>query len=426
MNLLEINLPAGRHWTRVGDVYEVTRKPRGLDTSAHETIPFVPMEAIPQGGEFKPRYAEKPLKAITSGTYFERGDILIAKITPSFENGKQAFVEDLPTSFGYATTEIIPLRPKVPGQDKRLLFYYLLHPDIRSFVAERMEGTTGRQRIPEAVLLDLPFPQMPGRDQRAIADVLDRVRAGINIEQRAEQIAQELKRAAMRELFTRGLRGEAQKETEIGLMPESWEVVRLCDVCQLSTGTTPSTKRKDYYEGDVPFIKTADILNNRLSTANTFVSHQAVQDYSLKIFPPGTVLMAMYGQGKTRGQVSLLELAAATTQNAAALQPIKEMDSTFLWQYLMSNYERLRGMGSLGHISHLNLGYLRELLIEKPSLSEQREIVAILNAIDRKIALHQKKRAALEELFRALLHKLMTGEIRVANLDLSALEAQSA
>jgi type I restriction enzyme S subunit len=134
----------------------------------------------------------------------------------------------------------------------------------------------------------------------------------------------------------------------------------------------------------------------------------------------------MYGQGKTRGQVSLLELAAATTQNAAALQPIKEMDSTFLWQYLMSNYERLRGMGSLGHISHLNLGYLRELLIEKPSLSEQREIVAILNAIDRKIALHQKKRAALEELFRALLHKLMTGEIRVANLDLSALEAQSA
>src|SRR5207237_661377 len=126
----------------------------------------------------------------------------------------------------------------------------------------------------------------------------------------------------------------------------------------LSTGTTPSTKRADYYQGDIPFIKTGEIVNNRLRRATTFVSRQAVRDYNLQIYPAGTVLMAMYGQGKTRGQVALLELAATTTQNAGALQPSESLNSIFLWHYLLSIYDRLRGMGSLGHLSHLNLGYL--------------------------------------------------------------------
>jgi type I restriction enzyme S subunit len=78
-------------------------------------------------------------------------------------------------------------------------------------------------------------------------------------------------------------------------------------------------------------------------------------------------------------------------------------------------------MGSLGHVSHLNLGYLRDLLILKPPLGEQKEIAGILDAIDRKIDLHKRKRAVLEELFKSLLHKLMTGEIRINQLDLSAL-----
>ena len=225
----------------------------------------------------------------------------------------------------------------------------------------------------------------------------------------------------MKDLFTRGLRGEAQKETEIGLVPESWASVQLGQVCALSTGTTPATKNKDYYEGDIPFIKTGDVTNNRITSANAFLSQQAVDDYSLRLFPPGTILMAMYGQGKTRGQVALLGIAATTTQNAGAIQPSSEMDSAFLWHYLRSCYERLRGMGSLGHVSHLNLGYLRDLLVVKPSLNEQREISVILDALDQKITLHQQKKSVLDELFRSLLNKLMTGELSVDELDLSAL-----
>ena len=139
MSLLEADLGEGRKWSRVGDCYEVTKKPRGLDRFAFPVIPFAAMEAIPQNGTYLPDFTMKAPDAIASSTYFERGDILVGKITPSFENGKQALIRELAAPFGYATTEVIPLHPRSDRHDPRLLFYYLLHPDIRHHVAERME-----------------------------------------------------------------------------------------------------------------------------------------------------------------------------------------------------------------------------------------------------------------------------------------------
>jgi type I restriction enzyme S subunit len=321
---------------------------------------------------------------------------------------------DMPFARGADGTQL--LQPK-PDIDSLFFFYACRAIDLPARGYNR-HFTLLKEK-------ELSYPVGDG-EQKTIAAVLRQTESALTQESALLETLQELKRATMTRLFTRGLRGEAQKETGIGLVPESWEVVQLGSVCTLSTGTTPATKDKHYYEGEIPFIKTADIINNRIGAANTFISQQAVNDYGLKLFPPGTVLMAMYGQGKTRGQVSLLEISAATTQNAAAIQPSSAMDSAFLWHYLMSCYERLRGMGSLGHVSHLNLGYLRDLLIVKPSRDEQRECAEILDALDRKIALHRQKRAVLEALFQSLLHKLMIGEIRVDQLDLSALSEQSA
>lgn len=423
MSLFESDLADGRAWTRVGDLYEITRKPRNRNVSSYASVPFFPMEAIPQGGEFEARYAEKSPSSITSGTYFERGDILVAKITPSFENGKQALVEQLPLDFGYATTEVIPLHPKTSAQDKRLLFYYLLHPDVRSFVAEKMEGATGRQRVPEDVLLDLPFPEIGEREQKNIANSLQLVQEGIQLEKHCFEKVTTLKQVVMRELFTRGLRGGAQKETEIGPVPESWEIVPLGSLGKIGNGTTPNRQNPAYWEsGTIPWITSSRMYERQITGSDEYVTRTALEKCNLPLLQPGAILIAIVGQGKTLGHCAILDVEASASRHVGFIQPGgASISSGFLRGYLESQYKYLRQLASGNGSTRgaLTGAILKKVPVPLPSLDEQREIVPILDALDRKIALHRQKRAALEKLFRSLLHKLMTGDILVGELDLS-------
>lgn len=425
MGLFDAELPAGRRWAQVRDFYEITRKPRDLNLRAHRTIPFVPMDAVPQGGSFRPKYEERAIEALTSGTYFERGDVLVAKITPSFENGKQAIADDLPTEFGYATTEVIPLRPKTRGHDKRLLFYYLLHPEVRAFVAERMEGSTARLRVPEDALMGLAYPEIPESEQTYIASALQKVRMAIDVEERAIRSTGDLKRVAMRELFTRGLRGEVQKETEIGLVPERWEVAALGSLGRIGNGSTPKKSVSAYWQGGTyPWLTSAKVYDRDIEVADQYVTDTALDECHLPRVKPGAVLIAITGQGKTLGHCAVLKIEATINQHIAYLQTdIEKADPGFVRGYLETQYDYLRQIAAGGGSTKgaLTCAFLRELPIPLPELNEQREIVGILDALDRKISLHQGKHAILEALFESLLHKLMTGEIRAGNLDLSAL-----
>ncbi len=423
MGLLDSELPEGRHWLRVRDCYQVTRKPRGLRLDG-ERVPFVTMEAMPQGGHYQVRYEWKELNRITSGTYFERGDLLIAKITPSFENGKQAWVKDFPTRFGYATTEVIPLRPVCQEHDRRFLFFYLLHPEVRAFVAERMEGSTGRQRVPEQVLLDLPYPALPFEEQKHIADTFEHIFVQIDVENRSVRTTQELKSAAMRELFTRGLRGEPQKETEIGPVPESWEPRTILELCEIWSGGTPKKSNTEYWKGHIPWVSGKDL---KRPTLNDTVDHLSVEgvEAGSRLAPAGAVLLLVRGMGLAKDlPVAVINRPMAFNQDVKALVSRGRYSGWFLRSAIYAGKERLLSqiVPSAHGTMTLNLNDVETFKVACPSdPKEADEIVSILDAIDRKIDLHRRKRAVLDELFKSLLHKLMTGEVRVADLDLSAL-----
>ena len=424
MSLFEADLGYGRTWGRVGDFYSVTKKLRSLDVNAVTEIPFSAMEAIPQGGTYDPSFTMKAPQSITSGTYFERGDVLVAKITPSFENGKQALARNIPAPFGYATTEVIPLHPSKPGHDPRLLFFYLLHPDVRHHVTERMEGSTGRQRVPEDVLLDLLIPEIDPEDQSAIADALETIHAAAAAESNAEDNANSLKRAAMKALFAQGLRGEPQRDTEIGSIPESWSVEPLSAHHSVVSGGTPSRGNAAYWVGGaIPWVKTTEVNYCVIDKTDEHITSEGLAQSAAKLLPAGTLLLAMYGQGVTRGRVAILGIDAACNQACAAIRAIDDcIEGRYLYHYLVSRYEAIRQLAHGGQQQNLNLDIVRDLPVVFPSdKAEQREIVAILDAIDRKIDAHQRKRAVLDDLFRSLLHKLMTGEIAVRDLDLSSL-----
>ena len=422
MSLLDTDLSVAHRWIRVGDAYEVTRKPRGLNMAALPKIPFVPMEAIPQSGRFAPDYVLKDPAGIRSGTYFERGDVLVAKITPSFENGKQALTTALPTDFGFATTEVIPLRPFKKGHDSRLLFFYLLHPDVRYFVAERMEGTTGRQRIPDDVLLELPFPELELEEQTTIANSLEMIQQLNAVEARSIAATQELKRAVMQTLFTRGLRGEAQKETEIGPVPESWQLQPIGDIFEIGQGLSLRGNLANDHRG-IPFLRTSNVYWGKVELGTVSRMRLGSEAAPDKLLQPGDLLVCEGGE-IGRAAVWEGEIAGCLYQNH--LHRLRPLDASrtqtrFAMSWLEEGFKHrnaYEGAGNRTTIPNLSRARLAELSMPHPSVDEQKEIVAILGTIDRKIDLHRRKRAVLEELFKALLHKLMTGEIRVGELRL--------
>lgn len=425
MSLLDLAYEDGRKWVRVGDRFAVTKKPRGLNVADLDSIQFFTMETIPQDGSYEPSGStDRAPHEISSGTYFEKGDVLVSKITPSFENGKQALIRSLGAPFGYATTEVIPLHALSPESDARLLFFYLLHSDIRHYIAERMEGSTGRQRVPEGLLLDLPMPDFEPSAQERAADALESIQGAVAVEAKLAKTATEAKVAAMQQLFSRGLRGEAQNETEVGPIPESWGVAPIDEHFSVVSGGTPSRSNASYWDGGtIPWVKTTEVNYSVITETGEHITQAGLDESAAKKLPAGTLLMAMYGQGVTRGKVGMLGIEAACNQACAAMNPIgDDVLPRYLYHYLTYRYDAIRSLAHGGQQQNLNLDIVRKIDVPVPSTThEQQELVDVLDALDRKVDLHRRKGEVLDQLFKSLLHQLMTGEVSVADLDLSAL-----
>ena len=183
-------------------------------------------------------------------------------------------------------------------------------------------------------------------------------------------------------------------------------------------------ERAGYWVGGaIPWVKTTEVNYCVIDKTDEHITSEGLAQSAAKLLPAGTLLLAMYGQGVTRGRVAILGIDAACNQACAAIRAIDDcIEGRYLYHYLVSRYEAIRQLAHGGQQQNLNLDIVRDLPVVFPSdKAEQREIVAILDAIDRKIDAHQRKRAVLDDLFRSLLHKLMTGEIAVRDLDLSSL-----
>lgn len=198
-------VPEGWDVVRVGDVFEFSKKPKNLKIDEENEIPFIPMEYIPDEGINNCKFDLKRSEEIKSGSFFFKGDLLVAKITPSFENGKQCIVEDLPTDFGYATTEVWPIH-ETERTSILYLFYYLKQHEIRVDIAGKMEGSTGRQRVPKNVLenLKIPIPSLP--EQQQIASILSAVDEKIEKEENKKKALDDLFKTLLHDLMTAKLR----------------------------------------------------------------------------------------------------------------------------------------------------------------------------------------------------------------------------
>jgi type I restriction enzyme, S subunit len=321
---------------------------------------------------------------------------------------------DEPFARGADGTQL--LRP-VPDLDPLFFFYACRAIDLPSRGYNRHFTLLKEE--------EFSYPK-DGDEQRAIAEVLSCAERAFGIQAELVSCLERTKAAAMHELFTCGLRGEEQKETEIGPIPDRWSIAFLGDHCRVVSGGTPSRNNASFWTGGtIPWVKTTEVNYSVITKTEEHITQEGLHGSAAKILPAGTLLMAMYGQGVTRGKVGILGIDAACNQACAAITPT---DDAFLPQYLYHflswRYEAIRSLAHGGQQQNLNLDIVREIsVVLPPDSSEQEEIVETLDAIDNKISLHRRKRDILKQVFKSLLHKLMTGEISVDDLDLSALPA---
>jgi type I restriction enzyme S subunit len=417
-------IPADWQVVPISAVVTFARKPRDLELSGYPTIPFVPMDLIPVDRIFVDRHIPKKPAEIRSGTYFERGDVLLAKITPSFENGKQGIPDEIPAPFGYATTEVYPLRPRPGILDRMFLFHYLRTSEFRAEVAGKMEGTTGRQRVPKSVIENHPIPLPPLSEQRRIARVLGAIQRAIAAQDELITPARELKRALMRRLFTYGPGREpaATTLTEIGEIPEQWRVVRLDSVAELASGGTPSKKRPEWWQGAIPWASPKDLKTLRLSDTQDHITSEAL-DAGSRMVPSGTILIVIRGMILAKDlPVVLTQVPMAFNQDIKAILPSEHVDGEYLLYALCSHHRDSlwREIGTSAHgTRRIGTSALEAFSLPLPESPEQREIARSLGAADRKIAAEQECKAALQALFKSMLHQLMTGRIRLNRPDLA-------
>ena len=329
----------------------------------------------------------------STASAFKLRDVLYGKLRPYLD---KAVLADKP---GVCTTELLVLRAK-EDVDPRFLAT-VVHS--RSFLEYAVAGTTGVQhpRTSWAHVREFEIPALALDSQQQIADLLWLVHEAISRTESLVEECQALKRAAMQTLFTRGLRGESQKHTDIGPVPESWTIVPFADAVLLRRGfDLPVSKRR---AGAIPVFG-----------SNGIVGHHHEQPANIPV--PGV----MVGRSGSVGKVSFSASAYWPLNTTLFAEDFKGNSRRFV-SYFLDHFDFTSFAAGVS-VPTLNRNSFAGVEVAMPPLEEQREIVAILDAIDRKIDLHRRKRATLDDLFKSLLHKLMTGEVRVTELELNAVD----
>ncbi len=209
-----------------------------------------------------------------------------------------------------------------------------------------------------------------------------------------------------------------------------WVWATVEQLTDVATGATPKRERAEYWEsGNVPWLTSAVVNNEVVDKAEEFITERALRESNAKVFPPGTLLVAMYGEGKTRGKVTEMRLSAATNQALAALifaQTTSEL-RPYVKLFLQHNYEAIRRLSSGGVQPNLNLSHIRQTTIPLPPLKEQYSIVveverclsvvqAAEQAIDANLARAERLRQAV--LGRAFRGELVDGQTSEVSEDL--------
>lgn len=389
-------------------------------------VSFIPMDALGERGGLNLE-TTKQLSEVSSGyTYFRDGDVLVAKITPCFENGKGAVVRGLTNGIGFGTTELHVIRPG-SGLHADFLAYLTFSLPFRGLGQVEMKGAAGQQRVPEDFIKDFPVPLPPLLEQRGIAAFLDRATAKIDAlvvkKERLIELLQEKRTALITQAVTKGLDPNAPMRDSgvewLGEIPAHWELAPVYARYEVTLGKMLDAKR---ITGEAPgrYLRNVDVQWDAINTDDLPEMDFAPWERDRYLLRPGDLLVCEGGEvGRTaiwRG-----ELPECFYQKAIhRVRRRHEQESPRFFYYLMYSFAK-RGVflagGNPNTIDHLTAVQLRHYRFPFAPPSEQRAIAAFLDRettkIDTLIAKIREGIDRLKEYRTALISAAVTGKIDV-------------
>ena len=204
------------------------------------------------------------------------------------------------------------------------------------------------------------------------------------------------------------------KQTEVGVIPEDWKYPYLGDIATVSAGGTPSRKVANYWNGKIPWITTSEINFNVIVQARESISESGMQNSAAKLVPKGSLLMALYGQGKTRGKSAILGIDATTNQACASIVIKQKALALYVFHFLESRYEEIRALSNSGSQNNLNGKIVRSIRIPVPSVvTEQSAVAAALSDTDDLIESLEQLLTKKRQIKQGAMQELLTGNRRL-------------
>lgn len=423
------HLPASWAVVRLGDI----AKPRGgfgfpiaKQGKKKGEIPFFKVSDMNLPGNERLMHSSnnwidaRTLKELKAKT-FPRSAIIFPKIGAALlTNKKRMLTRDSVIDNNVMAVVVNDEKECVP----EFLYQWFLTLDLGRVANPGTVPSLTASRL-EDITLALP----PANEQQKIAAVLGLVQRAIEQQERLIALTTELKKALLHKLFTEGLRGEPQKQTEIGPMPESWSVVKLGALLS-EDPKNGIYKHSSAYGSGTPILRINDFSNDGdvvTSAPNRVIANDS--ERSLYALRKDDIVTNRVNSLSHLGKTALIgELAEPMVFESNMMRfRVDELraNSFYILRVLNSSICKKQIIGSAKRAvaqSSINQGNLKAILLPLPPITIQEEISAVLETVVSKARLLEMKRQSLADLFRTLLHQLMTAQIRVKDLDLSKLE----
>jgi type I restriction enzyme S subunit len=367
---------------------EVVRfNPRNPDVVPAEAdhVTFVPMAAVEaETGRFNGSETRE-WSAVKKGyTRFQENDVLVAKITPCMENGKACVARHLQGLVGAGSTEFHVLRPITSKVEPEWILRFVNQRCVRHEAKRHMSGAVGQQRVPASFYQDL---QLPLPDLKTQQELLERLedhdvkidateRALFAIQAKLKQARASILKAAVEGRLVETEPGPTPQCDEHTQLPSGWVWSTLGAQFSIHIGATPKRNDPSLWGGEIPWVSSGEIQFNRITKTKETITQSGLDNTSTQLHPKGTVLLAMIGQGRTRGQAAILEIEACTNQNCAAIRMNDSgCNSKYVYWWLYYRYDQTRQLGGGNNQQALNKKRVSEISISLPLPEEQNRIV---------------------------------------------------